>query len=200
MIENTGYAAFNLYHSLSLHFKGKYDYIKYGGKTTMSQDKFAQRGDKYFFYRLSRKYNFEELKGFYIANFLVDPNVRPGPLELQPADEIYKIWLAVTGSLKYKFTSDLEYLFENYRVEDTLKVKNGQFPLLLKMVMDKTTNLETLIILNEILNFFPMWTEKINDDIIWPAFKLKCEKYAPFLNYDRKVYKDIVKQMVEDYT
>lgn len=200
MIENTGFAAFNLYHSLRLHFKGNYDYIKYGGKTTMSQDKFLQRADKYFFYRLSRKYNFEELKSFYIANFLIDPDIRPGPLERPPAAENYRMWLGVIGSLKYKFQEDITYLFENYNMNAILKVNSGQYPLLLQMVMDKTIQLETLIILNEILNFFPMWTEKITDDIIWPAFKLKCEKYAPFLNYDRKVYKDIVKQLVKEHT
>jgi len=199
MIENTGYAAFNLYHSLRLHFKGSYDYIKYGGKTNMSQDKFQLRGDKYFFYRLSRKYNLDELKEFYIANFLVNPDIRPGALELQGATDIYKKWRSVVDSLKYKFTNDIIYLIENYNIESTLKVKNGQYPLLFELVMQETIHVETLVILNEILNFFPMWNEKISDDIVWPALRTKYLKYAPFLKYDRKEYKGILKETLREY-
>lgn len=197
MIENTGYAAFNLYHSLKLHFKGSYDYIKYGGKTTMSQDKFLQRADKYFFYRLSRRYSFEELKNFYIANFLVNPDIRPGPLELDEAQDIYKKWLGTVSSLRYNFENDVTYLIENYG-DKIFKVKNGQYPILLKLVMEKKVKLETMVILNDIMDFFPVWDEKIDDDILWPAMKLKCIKYAPFLNYDRSAYKKILKDTLKE--
>lgn len=199
MIENTGYAAFNLYHSLQLHFKGKYDYIKYGGKTTMTKEKFLQRADKYFFYRLSRRYSYEELKNFYISNFLEDPNIRPGPLEMPPAEEIYRKWLGVIGSLKYRYTNDVMYLMENYG-DKAFNIKNGQYPPLLSAVLEGKVTMETLIILNEILQFFPKWNEKIDDDIIWPTLRMKYEKYAPFLNYDKKVYRDILKNTIKELT
>lgn len=198
MIENTGFAAFNLYHSLRLHFKGSYDYIKYGGKTTMSQDKFLLRADKFFFYRLSRKYNFEELKNFYIANFLENVDIRPGPLELENAQEIYKKWLSVATSLRYLFKNDITYLIENYNIESVLKVRSGQYPILLELVMQGDIHRETLIILNEILNFFPMWKEKISDDVIWPSLELKYKKYVPFLNIDKQTFKSIIKDVMRE--
>ena len=62
MTENTGFAAFALYNALKLHFTSEsYDYFKYNGKTNVSPQSFMTRKDKYQFYKLSRKYNPEEL-------------------------------------------------------------------------------------------------------------------------------------------
>jgi len=30
-----------------------------------------------------------------------------------------------------------------------------------------------------------MWVKKIEDDIIFPEFVKSCEKYKPFLNFDK---------------
>jgi hypothetical protein len=71
MTENTGYAAFALYNALKLHFTSdSYDFFKYHGKTNISKDSFLRRKDKYTFYKLSRKYSLDELKYFYVSNFL----------------------------------------------------------------------------------------------------------------------------------
>ena len=53
---------------------------------------------------------------------------------------------------------------------------------------------ETLIILNELLNFLPMWVKKVEDDIIFPEFVKSCEKYKPFLNYDKPKMLAILKK------
>lgn len=71
MIDNSGYASFTLYNSLKLHFtSNNYDYFKYHGKTNVSTSTFLKRKDKYTFYKLSRKYNLDDLRDFYIANLL----------------------------------------------------------------------------------------------------------------------------------
>jgi hypothetical protein len=43
-----------------------------------------------------------------------------------------------------------------------------------------------------------MWDKKIDDDIIWPDFKLKCEKYTPFLHYDKNKFKEILKEKIKE--
>lgn len=69
----------------------------------------------------------------------------------------------------------------------------------MRMTQLKQISLETLVILNDIMNFFPMWNKKIDDDILWPDFKMKCEKYTPFLNYDKVKFKEILKEKIKEY-
>jgi len=199
MTENSGYAAFVMYNSLKLHFTSKsYDYFKYNGKTNVSAVTFLKRKDKYTFYKLSRKYNVEELRDFYVANFL-EGDKWVGDMT-KDGDEIYKKWQKTQQSLTYTFENDIMYLLANGGSPDEmLNVKPNSYPILMKLVQLKQVSLETLVILNDIMNFFPMWTKKIDDDIIWPDFKLKCEKYTPFLNYDKVKFKAILKEKVKEY-
>jgi len=199
MTENSGYAAFVMYNSLKLHFTSKsYDYFKYNGKTNVSAVTFLKRKDKYTFYKLSRKYNVEELRDFYVANFL-EGDKWVGDMT-KDGDEIYKKWQKTQQSLTYTFENDIMYLLANGGSPDEmLNVKPNSYPILMKLIQLKQVSLETLVILNDIMNFFPMWTKKIDDDIIWPDFKLKCEKYTPFLNYDKVKFKAILKEKVKEY-
>jgi hypothetical protein len=79
-----------------------------------------------------------------------------------------------------------------------LKVTPGKHPKLLSETMSGTTTIETMVILNNIMNFFPMWNKKIDDDIIWPNFRLKCEKYTPFVTFDKVKFKSILKEQIEE--
>lgn len=49
------------------------------------------------------------------------------------------------------------------------------------------------MILNNFMNFIPMWNKKIDDDIIFPEFVKSCEKYKPFFSYDEQKMKKILK-------
>lgn len=197
MNEAGGYEAFTLYHGLKLHFSGKYDFMKYNGKTNVNKDQFMLRKDKYSFYKLSRKYKREELFGFYISNFLINTNIWVGDLMQDDADQEYKRWLKTQQSLSYIFEQNLNHLFDLVEIpEDMLKVVDGQYPLLYNEYLQGKVNLETIIILNDIMNFFPMWKKKVADDIVFPDFITKCEKYKPFLNYDKAKFKSKIKEKI----
>ena len=66
-------------------------------------------------------------------------------------------------------------------------------------VMEKNITIESFVILNNILNFFPSFDKKIEDDIIWPNFRTKCQKYEPFLEYNKSKLKLILKEKVKEY-
>ena len=200
MTDNTGYAAFAMYNSLKLHFTStSYDYFKYHGKTNVSSVTFLKRKDKYQFYRLSRKYSLEELRDFYVANFL-DGDKWVGEMANADGEEVYKKWQKVQQSLTYTFENDIMYLMANGGSPDEmLEVKPNSYPILMKLVQLNQVSLETLVILNDILNFIPMWDKKIDDDIVWPNFKMKCIKYAPFISYDKKKFKNILKEKIREY-
>jgi hypothetical protein len=64
--------------------------------------------------------------------------------------------------------------------------------------MEENVTIETLCILQDIMGFFRLW-KNIDDDIIWPIWKQKCEKYLPFIDYDKNKYKIILKEKIKEY-
>ena len=201
MIENSGFAAFAMFHALKLHFTSdSYDYFKYNGKTNVTKTTFSTRKDKYTFYKLSRKLGLTELRDYYIANFLVSDVQWVGDVVGPDSDEIYKKWLKTTQSLTYTFESDIIKLLDMVdNPNDLLVVQKNEFPKLMQYARQGDITLETMIILNDLMNFFPMWEKAIYDDIVWPNFKMKCEKYKPFLSYDKEKFKLILKEKIKEY-
>ena len=195
--EHHGYSAFALYNALKLHFSSpSYDYFKYHGKTNISESSFLNRKDKYSFYKLSRKYNLEELKDYYVANFLEGDVRWVGSISGADGEECYRKWQTRNQRLTYQFEQDIIHLFESSG--SCLYVDNGDYPYLLTEMMQGSVMIETVAILNDLMNFFPMWERKIVDDIIWPNWKLKIEKYTPFIKYDKDKFKSIVKEQYEN--
>lgn len=192
-----GFEAYTMYQGLKLHFTGSYDYVKYNGKTHATKEQFTVRKDKFSFYKLSRKYNREELFGFYVANLLKNPKIWVGELLTDDADSEYKLWLRVQQSLTYIFEQDLNKLMDQVETPDNmLRVVDGQYPLLYNIYNQNQIYLETVILLDDVLNFFPMWERKIEDDIVFPDFLFKCKKYKPFLHYDKVKVKNILKDVI----
>jgi hypothetical protein len=199
MIENTGFAAFALFNALKLHFTSdSYDYIKYNGKTNVSRQTFSTRKDKYSFYRLSRKYNLEQLKNYYIANFLVEDVQWVGDIIGPEGEDNYKKWQKRVDSLTYTFQNDIMYLVDKHNPVDWIKVSDG-YPKLLDELMKGAICVESVTILNNIMNFFPMWKQKIEDDIIWPKYERNILKYTPFVHYDKEKFKNILKESLKEY-
>ena len=201
MIENSGFAAFAMFHALKLHFTSdSYDYVKYNGKTNVTKTTFSTRKDKYSFYRLSRKFGLTELKDYYVANFLVDNVQWVGDIIGPESEENYKKWQKRIQSLTYTFENDIIKLLDRVdNPNDLLVVRKNEFPLLMQYVTQGDIAIETLIILNDLMNFFPMWEKEIYDDIVWPSFKTKCLKYKPFLHYDKDKFKQILKERIKEH-
>jgi hypothetical protein len=194
MNEAGGYDAFAMFHGLKLHFTTNYDYVKYHGKITIGKDAFMLRKDKFHFYKLSRKYKKDELFGFYIANLLHNPKCWAGDLISDDADSEYKVWLKTQQSLTYLFEQDISTAFDMVdNPEELLRVVDGQYPLLYNLYLHDKVKKETVMILNNFMNFIPMWSKKIDDDIIFPEFVKSCEKYKPFFSYDEQKMKKILK-------
>jgi len=200
MTENTGFDAFALYNALKTHFtSSSYDFFKYNGKTNVSKDSFMKNKAKYQFYKLSRKYSLEQLRNFFLANFIYGDSTWVGEMLGPEGDKAYSKWQKINQSLTYVFENDIIRLVGNDAPEQMLVVNDGQHPKLLREVMSGTIAIETMVILNDIMHFFPMWNRKISDDIIWPNWRLKCEKYAPFVTYDKVKFKNILKEIVIEH-
>jgi hypothetical protein len=189
----TGYEAFSLYNSLKLHFTSKsYDFFKYNGKSNISIEAFENRKDKYHFYKLSRQNEKEDYINFLISNFLVNENLWAGDLLQEEAVIAYKKRVATLQSLGYVFANDCQKLRGIVESPNDLLKTDGDYPLLLTMVLQKDIQLETLVILNSFMNFLPMWDRKIADTIRFPEFSRKVKKYQPFLEFDKEKFKNII--------
>lgn len=204
MNEQSGYATYCLYEALKLHMNDpKYDFLKYNGKIRTTKDSFMKRKDKYLFYKLSRKVPDSDQRDFILANLLIKPKLWVNDLLTDEAQEVYTAWLKRTQSLSYIFDGDLSKLImkcemSSMTLDDLLIVKDGDNPILLTECYQGNITLETVMILNDIMKFFSMWSKNIQDDIFFPAFRLKCDKYMPFIQYDKQKYKTILVQKVKE--
>lgn len=195
------YDAFSLWHGLHLHFTTDYDWFKYLGVTRITQDYFSRRKDKYNFYKLSRKYGDVELQNFYVANFLYGQNVGwSGNLLKQEAVDIYRKWCKTNQSLTYTFKNDIINLLDSVDNPESLIVvpKNG-YPQLFSKMYSNDIALETLIIMDDLMGFMSMWSNKLKDDFLYPSIHQKCLKYKPFLDYDKIKFKNILSESLQAY-
>ncbi len=191
----TGYEAFCLFHSLKLHFNSdSYDYFRYHGKVSTSIDAFENRKDKYHFYKLSRRFsNDEQGRDFIVANLVHDSNVWIGHLLTNEADIEYRKRQKVIQSLTYIFTNEIESLMSHNNPNDLLMIQDD-YPKLLMMLLHDEISLETVCILNQLMNFVPMWDKKIADTIHYPNISRKIKKYTPFIKFEPTKYKLILKK------
>jgi hypothetical protein len=192
----TGYEAFSLYTSLKLHFNSdSYDYFKYNGKVNTSVDAFENRKDKWHFYKLSRRFaNEEQGRDFIIANLVHDPNVWVGNLLVEESNIQYRKRQKVIQSLTYTFTNEIASLVSHKNPNDLLMIHDGEYPELLQKLLHDEISIETVCILNKLLNFLSAWDKKINDTIHYPTVSRKIKKYTPFIMFEPTKYKIILKK------
>jgi len=200
MTENTGFEAYRMYSALKLHFTSdSYDYFKYNGKTNVSKQTFTTNKSKYQFYKLSRKYGMEDLRNFYVANFINNNANWVGDMLTPDGDANYTKWQKTQQSLTYIFENDTIYLFEKYKPSEMFKT-SGNYPNLLNELMAGNIQIETVAYMNMIMGFLPVWKKEIQEDIIWPNWESKLRKYQPFIFDEGKIQKfeSILRERIAD--
>jgi hypothetical protein len=188
-MQMTPFEAYKKFLALKSHFTSSYDYFKYQGKVSATSNAFETRKDKYHFYKLSKHKDPEK---YLLSNFVEKDLKWVGDLFGEESEQVYMDWLKRQESLTYVFSNDIKKLLTNF--DDNIIIRDGQHPPLLKMFLRKQISIETLIILNDIFNFFPHWNKKIEDTIIWPSIYNKCLKYKPFIQYNVFKCKKILKE------
>ena len=187
--------ACQLYMALKLHFTTKYDYFKYNGKTKLTIAQFNKRKDKYQFVRLARKYTNEEFVEYCCAN-LIRGKQWIGDFSKDNLLEHQK----VIQSLEYNYKNDLEKLLTNAENFDILfECGQGSHPRLLKQYLGKKISLETMVILNKVLQYKTHWDKAIKETYIWPDISKRLEKYSPFVKIDVRQYRMLTLTNVKDF-
>jgi hypothetical protein len=184
-------AAFELYIyylALKRHFTTDYNFFKYNGKVNASQQAFENRKDKFQFYKLSKR---KDAKEFILANMIFDQTLWIGDLlDNEKAEEVHAEWVKKQQSLSYVFKNDLLELNEDFN--SNLLVKDGQHPRLLQLYNMRRINVETLIIIDDLVKNFSYWEKKIADPIVFPSINRFVGKVKPFIHYDKQKMKTIL--------
>jgi hypothetical protein len=193
----TGYGAYLLFLALRTHFtNAKYDFFQMHGKLRATKESYIKRNDKSFFDKLARDYSCENLRDFYVANFLEDKHYVTELLD-DTAERNYREYQRRRQSLTYIFTSELEGLFDSGTTRP-FKFNDGEYPDIVNLYLRHVLSPETLVIINDFIPFEDKFNKYLSDDILWSKVSLKLRKYKPFVHYDKDKVKSILKEKIHD--
>jgi len=158
-----GYHAYQIYQSLKLHFTSDYDAVKYNFKTAVRQDTFERRRDRYFFEKLSRRFNKEKLIHYFTSNLIQNPNAWIGDM----SDEIYNAYIARYDKLTYMLSQDMnlmsdkEYSFDQLCTTSDDNTTN----VFLESLRTDEIHLESVVLVDIMVNFLNRLKSDLSDPL-----------------------------------
>jgi len=196
-----GFEVFKTYLAIKLHFTSeKYDYFKYEGKINCKLDTFTKRNDRYFFHKLSKKYNQDEIVDFFVANFIYDSKKWIGNLLRNDGNDNYINYKKVKESISYTFRTDCNAMYNDFngrhlRFDDGFNVFGGQHPRVLQLLIQKKITFQTAIILDYFLTFSKNWDKKIQEKVVWKDISNRLKKFRSFVKFNSTECKMILKEV-----
>lgn len=188
----TGFEVYKLYLALKLHFTtDTYNYFTFNGKSRASIQSFEKRKDKYFFKKLSTKFDDEELIQYFVSHFVHDENTWIGNITVIGNSSVFSDWKKKIQGMSYLFQQDVDTLLKQNTFEDVFKVVSTHPPLITQY-LGKSITLETMVILNQLVNYVKDFDKTITEPLVWPELKRKVVKYEPFLSIDKPKYRKIL--------
>ena len=102
-------------------------------------------------------------------------------------------------SLKYTYRNELSQMFVNVKkFDDIFYVEEGQHPLLLKQHLAKKVSLETMCILEELLNYCKYWNDDIDEKYVWPQKEKLIKDYLGVLTFDKESCRVVTMQTIKE--
>ncbi len=182
-----------MYCALKAHFKGDYDYHKFSGQTKIKRDSFFKRKDRIFFVKIGYKYEDGEVLDYFIANFILN---RDGYIA-NFNEQNYHQWLQKRKMFYEIFCQELQPFVKNFN--PLFESKDNQHPLLLKEYLGKRISIETMIVLDELVEFSKRWDKELDwDDFVWPDVKKLMNNYKGFLTINTDKYRIKLLKLIEE--
>jgi len=196
-----GFEVFKLYLAVKLHFTtDTYDYEEYGGKVNCKLETFTKRNDRYFFHKLSKRYNERDILDYFVANFTLNSGKWIGNLIQNDGREIYLDFKKRKESFGYHFRSDLVAINNDFNnrglsFDDGFLCGGGQHPRLLRLLIQKRASFQTIVALNHFLSFTKNWYKEITENVVWPKISSTIAKLKPFVRFNITECKLIMKEV-----
>lgn len=200
------FQVYQKYLAVKMHFEtDSYDYFKHRGKTRATPQSLGKRRDRFFFELLAKKYYDEELTDMFLANIVDADALWIGEALNEKYVGRYAEWKKKIQSLTYNFQQDIQKLQDycnsrDIKYVEIFKPKDGEIPQIFTLYSQNLISIETMTILNDIMNLDVRWKDKINDTIVYPDQIKKITKYTPFISkyYNKTKIKDIIKNHLID--
>jgi hypothetical protein len=194
----TPFDVYKTYLALKNHFtKETYDYHKYCGRSRASVASFNKRKDRYFFEKMSRQKTDEQIKAYFVANFVECTD--PGRLWIGEiianGEQNYSEWAKRVQSLTYMFKTESEVFISKENFSSLFECKPNKHPEILRKYLQKAITIETMVILDDVLGYVKKFDKKLTDPV-WETVSFKIKKYKPFLNINETKCKQILKEIV----
>ena len=195
-----GFDVYRSYLGMKLHFtKTNYDFFECNGKGRAKESTYHDRKDFYFFETLARKYTDQEIKEFMLASFVEaeDPTkVWIGDIKATGRDR-WLVWTKRQQSLAYLVKQDFDTVVKHmeassHSFNDLFETMGGHPPLL-RLYIKRRLNLETLIIMDMVINYMKKWDETLKDPL-WEQLSFKIKNYRPFLSISSVKFRKLMKE------
>ena len=189
-----GYESYQVYLGIKLHYNSDYDFNKYNGKVSASFESYLKRSDKFQFSKL-RKQHGENLKDFYIANFMYK-DYWIGDLFGEEAKENYTEWKKYNQSLLYCFEKDIRYLNSLEGVLDNLfSTDSSSHPIIVSSILSKSISFATGVLLDSLIR----WSSSVNitEKYVWPELQRRIQKTQGFIGYNNKKLREKILEIYD---
>ena len=156
-----GYDAYNLYNSIKLHFtQESYDAFKYNFKSNTNVRTFEKKKERYFFEKLSRRYNAQQLKLYFVDNIIEENNWIGDMREHVNNDrEKYR------QSMFYNFKEECKKIrSEIDDFDEACQAKDGTNKLL-ELYMASEISIDTIAIINNLVKFIRPLKKQLSDPL-----------------------------------
>ena len=196
-----GFEVFKAYLAIKLHFTtDTYNYEEYGGKVNCKLETFTKRNDRYFFHKLSKQYDENNIVDFFVANFIHNNKKWVGNLLQNDGKDVYLDFKKRKEAFGYHFRDDCLRINDDFSsrrlsFDDGFLCSSGQHPRLLRLLIQKRASFQTIIVLDHFLSFSKNWDKEITEKVVWPEISLKVSRVKPFVNFNATECKLIMKEV-----
>ena len=197
----TGFKAFRYYLALKLHFNNdKFNVFENRGNVKYSYENFNSRNDRHIFEKLARKFDSDkELIQFLVANFAYGHDNMIFAIE--EANEFYLEWQKRKQSITRIFKDDLNTIeLESQKnalsLDQIINFTLNEYPCIIRRYLGKKISIESRSILNDLLDFIPVWKTNKSGMLILESDIRKIEKIKGFVKYDAEKIKPIFNEFI----
>ena len=190
----TPYECYVCFNALKMHFNNDaYDYFKYNGKIKANPTSFQKRSDKFAYNKLTDINNLED---FLVPIIINNPKIWIGNILDNLNVNIANEWIKRKEARSYFFKEDLA------KIEDLKKsikpLSKNEFPKLLKQFINNDVGIDTLVILDNLIDFIKKWDILYKDSPLYYELIHNVKKASKFITYNRSSIIDIIRKHIKE--
>lgn len=184
-----GFDAFKEFVAIRNHFTSDYNYFVYNGKTNVSLTSYNKRRDRYMFDKLAKM---REPRKRLIAGMLEDQQWI-GDIVGEEGNMAFLKHEKYAQAASHWFKNELQQLPKPL---SALVACDDGTPKLAQLYFQNRVSIETLVILNRLIDFISLWKRKISGDPLMEQLIVKVLKYNGFFSCDlpkiQQIYVDFM--------